>query len=76
MELKNYRIQVGIPFPSAVRTAATGEEKIQYVSERMERKKMYSSVFPAAGMEICWICIWIRKPDMSESIAINVHMQI
>lgn len=76
MELRNYRIQVGIPFPSAVRTAATGEEKIQYVSERMERKKMYSSVFPAAGMEICWICIWIRKPDMSESIAINVHMQI
>lgn len=76
MELKNYRIQVGIPFPSAVRTAAIGEEKIQYVSERMERKKMYSSVFPAAGMEICWICIWIRKPDMSESIAINVHMQI
>ena len=76
MELRNYRIQVGIPFPSAVRTAATGEEKIRYVSERMERKKMYSSVFPAAGMEICWICIWIRKPDMSESIAINVHMQI
>ena len=75
MELKNYRIQVGIPFPSAVRIVATGEEKIQYVSERMERKKMYSSVSHAAGMEICWICIWIRKPDMSEPIVINVHMQ-
>ena len=25
---------------------------------------MYSSVFHAAGMEICWIYIWIRKPDL------------